>query len=144
MLRVWPPNCLLPIGGSMNMAYAMNRARERHGYQLYEWLSTLATLVARVAILVPNGYARFIQPIAKNDDREALTFLSDVTEAITTRYVYDAAIVSEEALSLLSACMDRMLAEVTFDPNSYRAAELNTNDLYPMVTSLLLVSVQNP
>jgi hypothetical protein len=39
--------------------------------------------------------------------------------------------------------MDRMLAESTFDPNSYRAGDINTRDLYPMVTSFLLISVKN-
>ena len=119
------------------------RERERHATHLYEWLSALATFVTRVAILVPDGYDRFIDPIAKHEDRVALTFLSDVTGAVTTRYVYDAAIVTEEALSLLSACMDRMLAERTFDPDSYGAGDVNTNDLYRMVTSFLLISVKN-
>jgi hypothetical protein len=49
----------------------------------------------------------------------------------------------KSALSLLAACMNRMLAEYTFDPNSYRAGEVNTRDLYPMVTSFLLVSVKD-
>lgn len=106
------------------------RDRERHATNLYEWLSALAAFVARVAILVPDGYTHFIQPIASHEDQVALTFLSDVTEAVTTRYVYDAPIVSEEALSLLAACMDRMLAEHTFDPDSYRAGEVNTRDLF--------------
>jgi hypothetical protein len=44
---------------------------------------------------------------------------------------------------LLEACMDRMLAEHTFNPSSYLAGDVNTNDLYPMVTSFLLISVKN-
>jgi hypothetical protein len=119
------------------------REREHHGTQLYEWLSALATFIARVAILVPDGYARFVEPITKHKERAALTFVSDVTEAATTRFVYDAAIISDEALALLGACMDRMLAEHTFNPNSYRAGDVNTNDLYPMVRSFLLISVKN-
>ena len=119
------------------------RDRERHAANLYEWLSALAPFVARVAILVPDGYVRFIEPIAKHEDQVVLTFLSDVIRAITTRYVYDAPLVSEEALSLLTACMDRMLAEHTFDPDSYRAGEIDTRDLYPMVTSFLLVSAKD-
>jgi hypothetical protein len=89
--------------------------------------------------LAPDGYTRFIEPIARHKDRHSLSFLSDVTEAVTTRHVYDAAILSEVTLSLLAACMDRMLAERTFDPNSYRAGEVNTRDLYPMITSFLLI-----
>ena len=81
--------------------------------------------------------------MTKHEDRVVLTFLSDVTDAITKRYIYDAAAVSEEALSLLGACMDRMLEEDTFDPDSYRAGEIDTRDLYPMVTSFLLISVKN-
>lgn len=119
------------------------REREHGAAQFYEWLSALATFVGRIAILVPDGYTRFINPIARHEDRQSLSFLSDVTEAVTTRHVYDAAILSEETLSLLAACMDRMLAERTFDPNSYRAGEINTRDLYPMITSFLLVSVNN-
>jgi len=120
-----------------------SRERERDGTQLYEWLLALATFVARVAILAPDGYARFIKPITKHKERAALTFVSDVTEAATTRFVYDAAMISDEALALLGACMDRMLAEHTFNQNSYRAGDVNTNDLYPMVRSFLLVSVKN-
>ena len=119
------------------------RERDRAAANFYEWLSALATFVARVAILVPDGYTRFIEPMTRHEDDVVLTFLSDVTEAITTRYIYDAPIVTEEALSLLGACMDRMLAESAFDPNSYRAGDINTRDLYPMVTSFLLISVKN-
>jgi len=36
-----------------------------------------------------------------------------------------------------------MLAEHTFDPDSYRAGEIDTRDLYPMVTSFLLISVKD-
>lgn len=119
------------------------RDRDRAAANFYEWMSALAIFVARMAILVPNGYARFIDPMTKHEDRVVLTFLSDVTDAITKRYIYDAAAVSEEALSLLGACMDRMLEEDTFDPDSYRAGEIDTRDLYPMVTSFLLISVKN-
>lgn len=119
------------------------RDRDRAAANFLEWMSALATFVARVAILVPNGYTRFIEPITKHQDRVVLTFLSDVTDAITKRYIYDAAAVSEEALSLLGASMDRMLAEHTFDPNSYRAGEIDTRELYPMVTSFLLISVKD-
>jgi hypothetical protein len=119
------------------------RDRERAAAHFYEWMSALATFVAHVAILVSSGYTRFIEPITNHVDDVALTFLSDVTKAITTRHVYDAPIVTEEALSLLRACMDRMLAEHTFDPDSYRAGEIDTRDLYPMVTSFLLISVKD-
>jgi hypothetical protein len=81
--------------------------------------------------------------MTRHEDNVVLTFLLDVTKAITTRYIYDAPIVTEEALSLLGACMDRMLAESTFDPNSYQAGDINTRDLYPMVTSFLLISVKD-
>ena len=119
------------------------RDRERHAAHYIEWLSMLATFIARVAILVPDGYARFIEPFARHKDDDAIRFVSDVTEAITTRSVYDAPVLREEALTLLGACMDRMLAEHTFDPDSYRAGEINTRDLHPMVISFLLISVKN-
>ena len=119
------------------------RDRERHAARLVEWLSALATFVARVAMLVPDGYTRFVEPIAAHSDDDALRFVSRVTEAITTRHVYDAPVLTEEALALLAACMDRMLAERVFDPDSYRAGEINTRDLYPMVISFLLISVKN-
>ena len=85
--------------------------------------------------IVPNGYTRFIEPITKHEDDVALTFLSDVTKAITTRHTYDALIVTEETLSLLGACMDRMLTEHTFDPDSYRAAKMLINSTAPMPPS---------
>ncbi len=119
------------------------RERESCGTQLYEWLSALATFVARVATLVPDGYARFIEPIAKHDDREVLTFVSNITEAVTTRHIYDASTVSDEALGLLGNCMDRMLTESTFNPNSHRAGDINTNNLSRMVKSFLLISVKD-
>ena len=106
--RVFPP-------------WADRRDREHQAAQLFEWLSALATFIARVAILVPDGYGRFIEPFARHKDDHALKFVSDVTEAVTTRHVYDAPILAEEALALLAACMDRMLAESTFDPDAYRA-----------------------
>jgi hypothetical protein len=119
------------------------RDRERHAAHYIEWLSMLATFIARVAILVPDGYTRFIEPFARHKDDDAIRFVSNVTEAITTRSVYDAPVLREEALTLLGACMDRMLAEHTFDPDSYRAGEINTRDIHPMVISFLLISVKN-
>jgi hypothetical protein len=119
------------------------RDRKRRAARLFEWLSALATLVARVAVLVPDGYTRFVEPIAAHRDDDALRFVSRVTEAITTRHVYYASVLTEEALALLAACMDRMLAERVFDPDSYRAGEINTHDLYPMVISFLLLTVEN-
>ena len=103
----------------------------------------LATFIARVAILVPDGYVRFIEPFARHKDDDALRFMSNVIEGITTRSVYDAPVLREEALTLLGTCMDRMLAEHTFDPDSYRAGEINTRDLHPMVISFLLISVKD-
>jgi hypothetical protein len=71
-----------------------------------------------------------------------LTFVSNITEAVTTRHIYDAATVGENALGLLGSCMDRMLAEHTFNPNNHRAGDINTNDLSRMVRSFLLISVK--
>jgi hypothetical protein len=119
------------------------REREHGGTHLCEWTAALATFVARVAVLVPDGYARFIEPLVKYDDREALSFLSNVTDAVTTRHVYDAPTVSDGTLAVLGACMDRMLAERAFSPDSHRAGDIGTHDLYLMVTSFLLVSVKN-
>jgi hypothetical protein len=119
------------------------RDRERHAAHYIEWLSALADFVARVAMLVPDGFGRFIEPFARHKDDDAIRFVSDITGAVTTRYVYDAPVLREEALTLLGACMDRMLTEHTFDPDSYRAGEINTRDLHPMVISFLLVSVRN-
>jgi hypothetical protein len=71
------------------------RDRQHHAAQLFEWLSALATFIARVAMLVPDGYGRFIESFARHRDDDALTFVSDVTEAVTTRQVYDAPVVTE-------------------------------------------------
>jgi hypothetical protein len=58
-------------------------------------------------------------------------------------HVYDAAHMPEEAIQLLSACLERFLRDRAFDPTSYRAGELSGFDQPRLAEALMFVSVEH-
>ncbi|MGY8616860.1 hypothetical protein [Pantoea agglomerans] len=113
--------------------------------QLYEWLDALATLVARVIVYMPtdaNALA-LIEPLMSHHHRDVLQFADDLTDQLTRRFVYDAAVLSERVLSVLDMLMTRMLEERDFSPTSYRPGEVRDRHLNSMIRSFMLVSAKD-
>lgn len=113
--------------------------------QLYEWIESVARLVARVIVHVPTDAAALalIEPIIRHDRRDVLQFADDLTDQITRRYIYDAAELPERAIKVLDLLMTRMLAERDFSPTSYRPGEIRDRHLDTMLRSFLLISAKD-
>lgn len=113
--------------------------------RLFEWISELARLVARVVVLLPadEAWEQFVQPIAKHRHRDVLQFIGNLTESITCRFIYDAATIPPNAKEILTALMRRMLLEPDLSPTSWRPGERIDRHLGDMLKSFLLVSVKD-
>lgn len=113
--------------------------------QLYEWLSALAGLVARVMPHVPIEQARpkLIDPLASHSRRDVMSYVDDLTDQLTRRYVYDAATLPDSILQILDLLMTRMLSEPEFSSTGYRPGNIRDGHLNSMLRSFLLVSAKD-
>lgn len=110
---------------------------------LYEWTAALGRLAARISLEMPleDCLTDLVKPIAgkgrRGRDRQ---YLSELTDAVTRRYIYDAKTLAPGALSLLDALMTLMLEERDLSPTAYRAGEIKDRELREMIKSFLLTS----
>lgn len=119
--------------------------RDRSATELYEWYAALAHLCVRAALCSESGDAidKLITPITDLTDDDAIHFAADVASAAACRGVMDAPEASARALRVLEICLDRLLKERCFDPNAYRAGEINGFAMPQMIRDLLFVSVDH-
>lgn len=113
--------------------------------QLYEWLDALAALVSRIIVYMPtdaNAQA-LIEPLTKHGHRDVLQFVDELTDHLTRRFVYDAAVLPERVLDALDMLMTRMLEEHNFSPTSYRPGEVRDRHLNSMIRSFMLTSAKD-
>ena len=118
------------------------RRRDRQT-ELYEWERVLGDLLARAAPFFETGWVRqhLLAPFLTDDER-ALRVLAEFADKTATRHVVDASIVPANTFELLNDCVDRILRDRTFDPNSYRAGEVHGYDMPTLITALLFVTVE--
>ena len=117
--------------------------RRQRSTELLEWLDALSDLVARSSAFLPadETISRFVKPIGDHDHEDALNFVADLTRNIVWRHVYDAPAVTDDAITVLRYCLERMLRDKVFDKDSYRAGQVHGFDLPAMIRNLLFVSV---
>jgi hypothetical protein len=117
-------------------------ARRDKETALFEWDRTLGTLLARALPFFDLEWVRehFIKPFCKIDD-EALRVLAQVAESIVTRHVFDAKDIPENALPILNDCVQRVIDDKAFAPNSYRAGEVYGYDMPNLIKALLFVNI---
>lgn len=119
----------------------------RHGRDradLNHWPMQLADLIARSAPFLSSDTVieRYLKPFSKAPDDAGLAIIADVAEMTTCRHVYDAETVSDGTIALLDHCLDRLLSDRVFDPQSYRAGEVHGFELPRLIKSLFFVSVE--
>jgi hypothetical protein len=73
---------------------------------------------------------RFVAPFSGQAHEDGLEVVSDITDNVVCRHVYDAPTVTDSTLTVLQHCLQRMVQERTFDANSYRAGEINSRTLW--------------
>jgi hypothetical protein len=121
-----------------------DRHDRRDRTDLNHWPMRLADLIARAASCLPADIVinRYLKPFSDARDDAGLDFIAHFAEMTTCRHVYDAETVSDGTIALLDHCLERLLSERSFDPNSYRAGEVHGFDLPRLIKSLFFVSVQ--
>lgn len=130
----WTVEKLMPSGKEHNVS-------DRAAADDFEWARALGDVLSRVAPLIDETLmARLIGPFLVEGD-PALRVLARFTDRLVCRQILDAAKVASGTLTLLEACLDRLLADRAFQ-RGWRAGEVHGYDLPQMVDALLFVNVE--
>ena len=134
----WTAERLMPLwrrGGQ--------RASDRSATELIEWNSVLGDLLARAAPFFETEFVRkeFLAPFL-TDDEEGLAVLAPFADMTITRQVLDAPTIPANTFDLLNECVERVVRDRIFDPNSYRAGEVHGYDMPKLIKALLFVAVE--
>ena len=121
------------------------RRRNEDSPRIFEWTHEFGRTLGRVAgnCSLAEATTRFLGPIFAMEDDHCWELLSPLAETYICIHVYDAVHMPEEAIQLLSACLERFLRDEVFDPTSYRAGELAGFDQPNLVEALMFVSVEH-
>ncbi|MBN8913951.1 MAG: hypothetical protein J0H65_18220, partial [Rhizobiales bacterium] len=120
------------------------KRRREHQPRLHEWIPVFADLLARAApyFEAERVRQRFLAPFLV-DDEEALAVLAHFADKTVTRHILDAPNIPANTLELLTDCLDRVLKDRMFDPDSYRAGQVHGHDMPTMIRALLFVAVED-
>lgn len=119
--------------------------RDRGASRLYEWTHQLGRALGTVAGFLPLDQvkAAFLDAIFGLQGEHCWDLLSPLVDTYICAHVYDAKQVPDDALASLQICLERMLADSTFEPSSYRAGELYNFDLPRLADALMFVAVEH-
>jgi hypothetical protein len=112
---------------------------------IFKWTHELGRTLGRIAghCTLMEVTARFFEPIFALEGEHCWELLSPLMHTYVCVHVYDAAHVPDDAIQLLSACLERFLRDRAFDPTSYRAGELTGFDQPRLAEALMFVSVEH-
>ena len=134
---VWTSERLMPpwSGGK--------RDPGRNTAELVEWTRGLGDLLARAAPYFETEVVRrdFLGPFL-TDDEGALSVLAPFADRTVCRHVLDSARIPSNTFDLLRDCVDRVIRDPVFSPQSYRAGEVNGSDMPELIRALLFVAVE--
>ncbi len=118
-----------------------HRQRDRDS-NLYEWKSALGELLARAAPFIDLQLFRetLLKPFLAHND-EALHVLSAFADQLAIRHVIDAPRIPVNTLELLDDCVERVIEDRDFEPDSYRAGEVSGNEMPRLIRAVLFVSL---
>jgi hypothetical protein len=116
---------------------------DRERTDLFEWNRTLGDLLARVVPFVSLEVARntLIKPFLANDE-EALSVLARFADGVVLRHICDAGVIPANAIPLLDDCVSRVLNDWTFEPNNWRAGQVNGHAMPELIAALLFVNFE--
>lgn len=109
--------------------------------ELGTWVARFSGLLARAAeqLKSEETIPRYLQPIFDLDDELSASFMSPFVSRISAG-ILDEEEISADALTLLSACTDRIVADGAFYLHRYRG-EVYGHDLPVIIRSLLFVAI---
>ncbi|MBR1250017.1 hypothetical protein JQ609_24215 [Bradyrhizobium sp. AUGA SZCCT0169] len=138
-LAAWTAERLMP-------SWLPNDRRRRSdigGPSLIEWNGVLGDLLARAVPFLETTFIRdkLLAPFL-TEDEEGLDVLASFTTMTVSRHVFDAQIIPDQTFVLLGDCVERVVANRAFDPNSYRGGQVRGSDLPTLIKALLFVSIE--
>jgi hypothetical protein len=121
------------------------RRRNDDSPHIFEWTHELGRTLGRIAgyCSLEEMTTRFFEPIFALEGEHCWNLLSPLVHTYICIHVYDAVDIPEEAIQLLSACLERFLQDRAFDPTAHRAGELFSFDQSNLVEALMFVSVEH-
>lgn len=119
------------------------RKSDTVGASLIEWSDVLGDLLARAAPFFETEFVRkeFLTPFLQ-DDEEGLPVLAGFANMTVTRQILDAPTIPANTLDLLNDCVERVIRDGVFNPNSYRAGQVHGYDLPKLIKALLFVPLE--
>ncbi|TCS33100.1 hypothetical protein EDC30_11841 [Paucimonas lemoignei] len=132
----WTTESLMP-------SWDPERRSDEKRTDLFEWNSSIGDILARVIPFVLLDVARdtFIKPFLA-DNEQALSILARFSDMVVRRHICDATSIPENAIPVLDECVSRLLNDPTFEPNGWRAGEVNGHAMPEMIAALLFVNVE--
>lgn len=125
-------------------SWRKDKHKQRSGHQrasLIEWNDVLGDLLARAAPFFDTEFVRkeFLAPFLKDDEEEGLSVLAGFANMTVTRQILDAPTIPVNTFDLLNDCVERVIRDGIFNPNSYRAGQVHGYDLPKLIKALLFV-----
>src|SRR5258708_58773 len=118
--------------------------RDRESSRLYEWTHELGATLGGISGLVPMAEVRtrFLEPIFGLEGDTCWALLATLVSSYICRYIYDARQVADDAVDVLSLCLERFLKSPSFKRSSYRSGEFYGFDEPRLLKLLMFVSVE--
>jgi len=138
-LAAWTAERLMPSW----LEDKRNRRSDTDRSSLVKWNHVLGDLLARAAPFFETEYVRkeFLAAFL-TEDEEGLAVLAGFADMTVSRHVLDAPVVPANTFDLLNDCVERVIRDRAFDPNSYRAGQVHGFDLPKLIKALLFVSIE--
>jgi hypothetical protein len=136
-LTAWTAERLMPSWLKSTHKRTLDRS------SLIEWNSVLGDLLARAAPFFETEFVRkeFLEPFL-TENEEGLAVLAGFANMTVTRQILDSPMVPANTFDLLSECVERVVRNHVFNPDSYRAGQVYGYDLPKLIQSLLFVSIE--
>jgi hypothetical protein len=118
--------------------------RDRESTRIYEWTHQLGSTLGEIAGYLPlaDVETRILEPIFKLEGDTCWALLTPFASSYICRYIYDASRMPDDAIEVVSLCLDRMLLSPAFKRNSYYAGEFHGFDEPRLAEILMFVSVE--
>lgn len=118
--------------------------RDRESLQIFEWTHALGGTLGGISGMLALAEVRpqFLEPIFVLEGDTCWALLASFVSTYICRYVYDAQTVPDDAIGVLSLCLERLLKAPSFSRSSHRSGEFYGFDEPNLVKSLMFVSVE--
>jgi hypothetical protein len=118
--------------------------RDRGSADLYAWTQSLGQTLGRVSglLTLDEIRPRFLEPIFALEGDACWELLAPFTTAYVCSYIYDAAVVPADAVTILDLCLGRFLVSPAFNRGLYRSGHFYGFDGPRLIETLMFVSVE--